>query len=146
FRFWSFALHLCAGQGAAHDSDQRTAIYVWRRVSGLDRRGAVMSARKNALETILRLASEHNISADEIAAGLSAQRTPDAKKNMLGRLFNYIGGIFIFSGIGLLTSFIWEDIGSAQRVILTFGVGLAAFVMGIAALKDARFEKASTPL
>jgi len=41
---------------------------------------------------------------------------------------------------------IWDDLNSPARVIITYGPGLVAFILGILVLKDARFEKASTPL
>ena len=41
----------------------------------------------------------------------------------------YVGGAFVFSGVALLISFIWDDVGSAQRVILTFATGVAALVV-----------------
>ena len=102
--------------------------------------------RQGALNDIIRLATQFDITADEIAAKLTHAATPEKQKNLIGRLFNYIGGIFIFAGICVLTGMIWDDIGSLQRVIITFGTGLSAFVLGFAALKDGRFNGAATPL
>lgn len=102
--------------------------------------------RDEALNEIVRLAATFGISMDEISARITHSPMPGKGKGLVGRLFNYIGGIFIFSGICVLVSMIWDDIGSAQRVILTFGPGLVAFILGIVALKDFRFEKTSTPL
>lgn len=104
------------------------------------------AARQAALSEIVRLAREHHIDADEIAANLTHAPAPERQKGLVGRLFNYIGGIFVFAGICVLVSMIWDDIGSAQRVIVTFGTGLCAFILGMTALKDPRFEKAATPL
>lgn len=102
--------------------------------------------RNDALNEIARLAAAFNISMDEISARMIHSPSPGKEKGLVGRLFSYIGGIFVFSGICVLVSMIWDDIGSAQRVILTFGPGLAAFILGIVALKEPRFEKTSTPL
>lgn len=104
------------------------------------------AARQAALSEIVRLAREHHIDADEIAAKLTHTPAPERQKGLIGRLFNYIGGIFVFAGICVLVSMIWDDIGSAQRVIVTFGPGLCAFILGMTVLKDPRFEKAATPL
>ena len=104
------------------------------------------NVRDAALKKIVELAHHHNISADEIAVQLTHAALPGKDKGVVGKLLGYIGGIFIFSGICLLISFLWDDIGSAQRVILTFGVGLTAFIMGAASIKDSRFEKTATPL
>ena len=104
-------------------------------------------SRKDTLAQIVTLAETHGIGADEIAAALThAPATPVKKGGIIGKLFGYIGGVLVFSGIGLLIAFIWDDIGSAQRVILTFGSGLAAFILGIACIKNEKFEKAATPI
>lgn len=103
--------------------------------------------KRSALEQIVMLAGVHNIGIDEIAAAMThAPVTPAKKNGIIGRLFSYIGGVLVFCGIGLLISFIWDDIGSAQRVIVTFGSGLAAFILGIAAIRTSKGEKAATPL
>jgi len=106
-----------------------------------------MTNKKDALAHIVSLATAHDISTDEIAAALThSPKTPVKKGGIVGRLFSYIGGILVFSGIGLLISFIWDDIGSAQRVILTFGTGLTAFILGAACIKSKKGERAATPL
>jgi hypothetical protein len=103
-------------------------------------------SRDSALNDIIRLAAAHDISIDEIAARMNHAPVPGKDHGRIGKLFNYIGGIFVFSGLCVLIGMIWDDIGSLQRVIITFGAGLSAFALGIAALKDSRFEKAATPL
>ena len=103
-------------------------------------------ARETALNTIVELAQQHKISGDEIAARLSITSPVEKNKGIVARLFNYIGGIFVFSGIAILINLLWDDISSAQRVIITFGTGLVAIILGVVACKDTRFEKASTPL
>lgn len=103
--------------------------------------------KKEAIAQIVSLAEAHSIGVDEITAALAhAPATPVKKSGIVGKLFGYIGGILVFSGIGLLISFIWDDVGSAQRVIMTFGAGLAAFILGIAFVKTGKGERAATPL
>ena len=104
------------------------------------------SGRDKAINTIVELAQRYDITADEIDAQLSLNKSPTRNKGIVARLFNYLGGIFIFSGIAILINLLWDDISSAQRVIITFGTGLTAFIIGIVAIKDSRFEKAATPL
>jgi len=41
---------------------------------------------------------------------------------------------------------IWGDLGSAARVLISYGPGLVAFILGVITVKDIRYEKASTPL
>lgn len=65
---------------------------------------------------------------------------------MLSKLFGYIGGIFVFAGIGVFISMYWDDFGSAARVIVTLGTGLVAFIMGLMCLADKKYERVATPL
>lgn len=103
--------------------------------------------RKDALAQIVSLAGTHGLSVDEIAASLAhAPATPSKKGNIIGRMFGYIGGVLVFSGIAILINLIWDDMNSAQRVVTTFGTGMAAFILGIALVKDGRGAKAATPL
>jgi len=107
------------------------------------------SARDEALEQIANLARQHSLAIDEIAARLKGDEPPSAADNgavTLKTLLGYLGGVFIFSGIGLLIRMIWNDMSSAQRVIVTLGPGLVAFILGALCLEDERFEKASGPL
>ena len=102
--------------------------------------------RESALERIVSLAEQHAIAADEIAQRLAVTKTPGRQGGIVKTLLGYTGGTFVFAGLGLLVSMIWPDIGAVQRVIITLGPGLAAYVLGIICHKDARFEKAATPL
>jgi hypothetical protein len=105
-----------------------------------------VSAKDAALEQIAALTAAHGITVEEIDEYL--QRRPRAARGggLVAQLLAYLGGAFVFSGIGLLISFIWDDIGSAQRVILTFGTGLAAMILGMVSVRDVRFERAAAPL
>lgn len=102
--------------------------------------------REAALNKIVEMADQYDISSDEISARLVKANSTKKSKSIVSKLLNYLGGIFIFSGVAILTNLIWDDIGSAQRVILTFGIGIVVFVLGIISCKDSRFEKAATPL
>ncbi len=102
--------------------------------------------RETALERIVALAESHDIAADEIAAHMATPKTPERQGGIVKALLAYTGGTFIFAGMGLLVSMIWPDIGSAQRVIITLGSGMIAFVLGITAHRDVRFQKGATPL
>ena len=104
------------------------------------------SDRTAALNTIVDLAETHDISADEIAARLTHQRTPQRQNTILKTLFGYLGGMFVFAGVALLIGMVWDDMNSLQKVIVTLGTGIVAFVLGILAHKDERLTKAATPL
>jgi hypothetical protein len=108
-----------------------------------------MDDRTRALTEIAALARRHGLSVEEIADALG--RTPhdagDARRRgILVRILGYLGGTFVFAGIGVFIALQWEYMNPAGRVIITLGSGLAAFVMAIAASREPRFEKATTPL
>ena len=107
-----------------------------------------MSSKKEALQDIISLAKHHNISLDDISHALANVSTQANKpsSSVLTKLFGYIGAIFVFAGIGVFISMYWDDFGSAARVIVTLGTGLAAFIMALACLSDKRYERAATPL
>lgn len=104
--------------------------------------------KEDALLDIVALAERHHISIDEISDAFnnpSAQSTK-ASSSILSKLLGYVGGIFVFAGIGVFISMYWADFGSAARVIVTLGTGIIAFMMGLACLTDSKYERAATPL
>lgn len=109
--------------------------------------GAELEKNK-ALNQIQALAHANDLSIDEITTYLRNTGKRDTKKqvNIVKKLFAYIGGIFVFAGIGLLFSILWPDINSAQRVIITLGSGIAAYIGGFACARAPKYEGAATPL
>lgn len=107
-----------------------------------------MSLKDDALQDIVSLAKHNQITLAEIAQALdtSTQQPNKESASVLSKLFGYIGGIFMFAGIGVFISMYWDDFGSASRVIVTLGTGLAAFVMGLVCLTNSKYERATTPL
>lgn len=104
------------------------------------------SEREQALSRIVALAGAHAITLDEIGARLIKTDTPDRTGKWLLRVLGYTGGALIFGGLALLTEMLWENLESAARVLITYGSGLIAFLLGLTTLKDARFASAGTPL
>ena len=107
-----------------------------------------MSQKEEALQDIVSLAKHNQITLEEIAHALTTAPVLVSKPSSgtLSKLLGYIGGIFVFAGIGVFISMYWDDFGSAARVIVTLGVGLVAFLMGLACLYDKKYERAATPL
>ena len=94
-----------------------------------------MADRDEALQEIVSLAKAHNLTPEHIRQAMTAK--PDRQKHSSGivaRLFSYIGGIFIFAGIGVFISMYWQDFNSAARVIVTLGVGFCAYLLALACL------------
>ena len=108
-----------------------------------------MDGRQQAIEQIVMLARQHQVSVGEIAAVLGdedAATTEGRRRGVLVRVLGFIGGTFIFAGIGVFIALQWESMNSAARVVITLGSGLAAFVAAVLSSREARFDKATTPL
>lgn len=107
-----------------------------------------MSDKEDALQEIISLARHHHISLEDISTAMASPQAHVAKQSsgVLSKLFAYVGGIFVFAGIGVFVSMYWQDLDSLARVIVTLGVGFAAFIMGLACLSDTRYERAATPM
>jgi len=104
--------------------------------------------KQKALEQIADLAGRHKISIGEIEKLLkeSGGDTTDDKSKILQTLFSYLGGLFIFAGIAVYTAMKWDDMNLAMQLIITLGVGLAAYIQALVFLKDNKFDKAVTPM
>ena len=107
------------------------------------------NARTRALQDIAALARQHKLSAEEIAAAIGAP--PAATEESRGRavvirVLGFLGGTFVFAGIGVFIALQWSEMNSAARVVVTLGSGLAAFALGILASREERFEKVAAPL
>lgn len=103
--------------------------------------------KEDALQDIVALAQNNNISLGEIAQALTKLQAQVEKPSasILSKLLGYIGGIFVFAGISIFISMYWQDFGSAARVIVTLGIGFVLFVMALACLQDTKYERAATP-
>ena len=108
-----------------------------------------MSARTRALEDITALARQHELSVAEIAAALGgspAVAHDNRGRVVLVRVLGFLGGTFVFAGIGVFIALQWSEMNSAARIVVTLGSGLAAFALATIASKDVRVEKVATPL
>jgi hypothetical protein len=107
------------------------------------------AARAQAIQQIAALATQHGLSLSDIAAALGPAAEPpheNRTRAILVRVLGFLGGTFVFAGIGVFIALQWDEMNSAARVIATLGSGFATFVLGVLAAKDPRFEKAATPL
>lgn len=110
-----------------------------------------MDDRQRALEHISTIARMHGLTLEEVAEALgSAPAVPTERDNrrraVLVRVLGFLGGTFIFAGIGVFVALQWDSMNSAARVVVTLGSGLAAFALAMLAARDERFEKATAPL
>ncbi len=108
-----------------------------------------MDDRAQALENIVAVAREHGLSAADIAAALGDATGATSERrwrSVMVRVLGFLGGTFIFAGVGVFIALQWSSMDSAARVVITLGPGIAAFVLAVLASRDARFEKATPPL
>lgn len=111
-----------------------------------------MTERKRVLAQVVELLKTHDIDPEEVRAAMAEQAVAvvpepdDAKASILTRVLAYLGGIFVFAGIGVFITMNWDDMNFAAQVVITLGAGIAAFVMAVIAINDERYEKAATPL
>lgn len=110
----------------------------------------LLTPRLEALQEIVTLADRHAITGAEIAAARQQVNTPEGKltqqKTLVSRLFSYIGGILIFSGICIFIGMFWGDFSPAFRVLITLGTGFGAFIGAIACSRKAHLHGAVAPL
>ena len=111
-----------------------------------------MTSKAQALQHIVDTARAHDIGIEEISAALAespVRKSPDTdggKNSILTRVLAYLGGTFVFAGLGVFIAMNWESMNFAARVVITLGSGVATFIMALIALNDERYEKAATPL
>lgn len=108
---------------------------------------ADINDRDDALAAIADIARTHGLTVEDIAAFLSrGQVQPHRKTEILTKLFGYLGGVLIFAGLVIYAGMQWDGMGSAERIAITLGPGIIAYVLAIACLRDPRYIRAATPL
>lgn len=94
----------------------------------------------NGIETA---AKENSVSRKEILAAFDRggpKGSSGAHVNLSDVLY-YIGGAVVFIGIAVLVFQNWDSLNSITKIIVTFGSGLAAYVMGLALGREEKLEK-----
>lgn len=107
-----------------------------------------MSQKDDALQEIVTIARNNKLTLADIAAALTPDLAQKEKSdsNIIGRVFNYIGGILVFAGVCIFVSMFWENFGSITKILVTLGTGFAAFLFALAAMDDAKYDRTTTPL
>jgi hypothetical protein len=107
-----------------------------------------VTAKQDALVEVVDLMTRHGLTIGDVSealagqGGFASQRT----SSVVSRIFAYLGGTFVFVGLGIFVGMRWDDLGSAGRVLLTLGPGACLFVLALVCTTDARLEAAATPL
>jgi MFS family permease len=110
-----------------------------------------MDERTQALAEIADLARRHGLTAADIVAALGGEPPPavdqeSRRRAVLVSVLGFLGGTFVFAGIGVFIALQWNAMNSAARVIVTLGSGLAALALALISIRDPRFTRATTPL
>lgn len=103
--------------------------------------------RNDALAAIAEIADRHGLTVREISGFIERGRAaPHRKNEILTKLFGYLGGVLVFAGLLVYTGMHWAEMGSLERIAISFGPGVIAYVVAIACLRDPRYLRAATPL
>jgi len=107
-----------------------------------------MKTKHEAIEQILGIAREHGLTPADIESAFRAADGGGAEPSgsILGRILGYLGGTFIFAGLGIFIGLNWDVMNTAARIIITLGSGIAVFIMALVASGDERYTRVKTPL
>ncbi len=105
----------------------------------------LLNNKKEAVQFINQLINKFDISIDEIASTAKKEKNPKNTRKWINLLLGYIGAAFIFGGLALLIGMMWPSLGSAARVIIAYGSGLCAYILGFTFLKDKRYGHLTFP-
>ena len=90
-----------------------------------------MDDRSEALAQIADSARRHSLTAAEIAHAIGedtpavAGERDKRRRSVLVSVLGFLGGTFVFAGIGVFIALQWNSMNSAARVIVTLGSGCA---------------------
>jgi hypothetical protein len=106
------------------------------------------SSKQDALIEVVDIMKRHSLTLEEVYAAL--QDSPDFKAQKSGgilmRVFGYLGGLFVFAGIGTFIGMQWTDMGPAGHIITTLGFGFCLFIMALICDGNEKLAPAATPL
>jgi hypothetical protein len=106
--------------------------------------------RTEALGEIVTLVRRHGFSTEEIAAALgdipAGTHEESRWRGVVVRVLSYLGGTFVFAGIGIFIALQWDYLNPAARVVVTLGPGISALGLALLAAREERSSKATTPL
>lgn len=99
------------------------------------------------LREITRLANQYNITASEITTALQTKISEGSRTETLMKLFAYLGGIFIFSGLSIYIGTFWSTMNVAMKITITFGTGIVLYLLAlILPWYQKKYETMLTPL
>jgi hypothetical protein len=102
-----------------------------------------MTTKEQALTQIVALAQAHQLGIDDINAALGRPQIEVNKKNAgtLTRVFTYLGGIFILSGLSAFIGMNWDYLNTPARILITLGTGLVCLIIAAVSAKQSQADK-----
>ena len=106
-----------------------------------------MTAKEQALKQIAQVAREHDLTPAEILEELASPAgASDSGTSVVTSLFGYLGAIFLLVGLGVFIEMQWKAMGSAARIAVTLGSGIAVFVAAVLADRSEQRRNTAVPL
>jgi hypothetical protein len=107
-----------------------------------------MDTRNEAIEQILRIARDHDLTPVDIQTAFDQpdNHGKEPSSSLLGRILGYLGGTFIFAGLSMFIALNWNGMNTAERIIITLGSGITVFIMALVASADERYVRVKIPL
>jgi len=107
-----------------------------------------MEEKSEAIQQILMIADSHELTISDIKTAFrqAASNASTPASGLLGRILGYLGGLFIFAGLGVFIALNWDVMNTASRIIITLGSGIVIFFMALVASGDERYVRVKIPL
>lgn len=87
--------------------------------------------KKEILSEVARLAKEGKLEKDEVLECFEEKHQKDEGRRGVSRILTWAGAGIVFLGIVILVFQYWNLFSDVTRVLLTLGVGVAAFLSGV---------------
>ena len=78
---------------------------------------------------ILSLMQERNITLQDLQKNNASQSKTAYSQSRLILFLSYLGGLIVFAGVVLAIQDNWQSMGSFERIIITYGMGLLLLVL-----------------
>ncbi|MDI1227237.1 MAG: DUF2157 domain-containing protein [bacterium] len=107
-----------------------------------------MTAKQDAIVEVVDIIKRHGLTLEEVYAALqnTAEFKAQKSSSLLMRIFGYLGGLFVISGVATFIGMQWNDLGPAGQIMCTLGIGFCMFIAAITCTTDEKLEMAATPL
>lgn len=107
-----------------------------------------MTAKQDALVEVVDIIKRHGLTLEEVYAALQNTAEFKAQKSgsLLMRIFGYLGGLFVISGVAAFIGMQWGDMGPVGQILCTLGIGFCMFIAALTCTTDDKLEMAATPL